>query len=359
MVLAWDNYTQKISKQIQQCKTVQELDALQSACLGRKSQLIQELKKISTLPAEQKSKAGLQLNTIKQKLITLINQQRNNLLQAHWKNVLVQDQLNPFLNPLPMENGTLHPLEQTSQAIKRIFSNLGYSIVTGPELELVAYNFDKLNIDENHPARINNDTFYLDKDTLLRTHCTNVTVRLIESMTADQQYLACVSLGNVYRRDDDDATHSFQFQQADSVLVGPNITFAHLKWMLRHICEELFGKNVKTLLRPSYFPFTEPSVEIDIACPYCNQKGCSICKQNGYIEILGAGMVHPNVFKACHKPSTLQGFAIGIGIERIAMIQNNIKDIRDFYRNDIRFLKQFRNLTTKGKFYDNHTQSDS
>lgn len=187
------------------------------------------------------------------------------------------------------------------------------------------------------------DTFYISDKTLLRTHCTNVTAREISKMN-EGDTVAIISTGNVYRRDDDDATHSHQFMQIDGFLIAPNISFANLKWTIKYFCERIFGKDTKIRLRPSFFPFTEPSVEVDVSCTNCENQGCKICKMSGWIEVLGAGMIDPNVYELCGKSKDLTGFAFGIGVERIAMLKYGIDDIRHFYTNDINFLKQFRNF---------------
>ena len=337
-----ESYLSKIKNLLDQCDNLRDLQQLQSQYLGRKSELAANFTALKTLVPAEKVTQALILNKVKMLLIKNFNARRETIIQKVWSNQLKHEQINPHLNPLKINTGARHPLGELARQVKQFFSNLGYNIVSGQELERDVYNFQKLNIPSSHPARANHDSFYINDQVLLRTHCTNVTARMIEKLPPDQKYFGCISVGNVYRRDDDDATHSHQFQQIDGVLIGPDISFRHLKWTLQQFCNIIFGKSMTINFRPNYFPFTEPSVELDVGCPYCNMKGCSICKFNGYIEVLGAGMINPNVFKECGQSSRLQGMAFGIGLERIAMIKYGIDDIRYFYKNDIRFLKQFK-----------------
>ncbi|NLU48125.1 MAG: phenylalanine--tRNA ligase subunit alpha, partial [Syntrophomonadaceae bacterium] len=236
--------------------------------------------------------------------------------------------------------GGKHPLTQVLDEIKHIFVTMGYSVAEGPEIELDYYNFEALNIPKNHPARDMQDSFYIDEDVLLRTHTSPVQVRTMEAM-APQLPVKIIVPGKVYRKDDD-ATHSPMFHQVEGLLVDTNITFAHLKAVLMTFARKIFGEQVKVRYRPSFFPFTEPSAEMDISCVHCNGEGCRVCSHTGWLEILGAGMVHPRVLEyGGYDPEKVSGFAFGMGIERIAMLKYGVNDLRLFFDNDLRFLKQF------------------
>ncbi|MEE0830943.1 MAG: phenylalanine--tRNA ligase subunit alpha, partial [Longicatena sp.] len=230
------------------------------------------------------------------------------------------------------------------QEIEDLFIGLGYSIAEGPEVELDEYNFERANIPKDHPARDMQDTFYISDETLMRTHTTAVQMRVLEEYAKAGQQLPIkvICPGKVYRRDDDDATHSHQFMQCEGLVVAEHITMSDLKGTLLFLAQKMFGESRTIRFRPSYFQFTEPSVEVDVSCHVCGGKGCSVCKGTGWIEILGAGMVHPNVLRmAGFDPEKCSGFAFGVGMERVAMLKYGIRDIRDFYTNDVRFLKTF------------------
>ena len=237
--------------------------------------------------------------------------------------------------------GTTHPLVMIQQEIEDLFLSMGYKVAEGPEVEQDYYNFELANTPKDHPARDMQDTFYIDPNTLLRTHTTAMQMRELEKAKG-QVPIKLICPGKVYRRDDDDATHSHQFMQCEGLVVGENITLADLKGTLEYMASTMFGQGRTVRFRPSYFPFTEPSVEVDVSCPFCNGKGCNVCKGSGWIEILGAGMVHPNVLRMNgFDPEKYSGFAFGVGLERVAMLKYGIDDIRNFYTNDVRFLKTF------------------
>lgn len=254
---------------------------------------------------------------------------------------MTENKINIYLEGKKIPLSNLHPITQIIQKIYDLLLPFGYQIVEGSEVETEEYNFDKLNIPPDHSARAMHDTFYLNHNFLLRTHTSNVQIRLMENNS--NQELKIISAGKVYRRDESDKTHTHQFTQLEGFAVGRNISFSHLKGTLELILKELFGKEHPIRFRPAYFPFTEPSVEVDASCISCQGKGCNICKKTGWVEILGAGLIHPQVLKNCgfnnHK---FTGFAFGLGIERLLMIKYGIEDIRNFYSNDIRFLRQFR-----------------
>jgi phenylalanyl-tRNA synthetase alpha chain len=235
--------------------------------------------------------------------------------------------------------GKISLISKTIRDIEEIFVGMGFSVAEGPEIENSWYNFDALNTPEWHPAREMQDTFYLsnDKKYLLRTHTSPVQIR---TMLSNKPPLAIISPGRVYRKDELDATHSPVFHQVEGLFIDKNVSIAHIKMYLEYLAKKLFGDKVTILLRPSYFPFTEPSFEVDISCIFCEGKGCNICKNSGWIEILGAGLVHPNVLKSVHyDPDVWQGFAFGMGVERIALLKYNVPEMREFYKNDIRFIE--------------------
>ena len=239
----------------------------------------------------------------------------------------------------------MHPLIRTVEEIENIFISMGYDVVEGPEVEQDLYNFEKLNLPKGHPARDAQDTFYIeDEEVLLRTQTSGVQARTMDSHL-EKGPIRMICPGKVYRRDDDDATHSHQFMHLEALVVDKNISVANLKGTLEEVIKKLFGEDREIRLRPSFFPFTEPSFEVDVTCFKCGGKGCSICKDTGWIEVLGSGEVHPNVLRNCgYDPEIYTGFAIGIGIERIAMLKYGITDIRNFYTNDMRFLNDFNRI---------------
>lgn len=325
------------------------LHFLKSKYLGKKSAVSDVLKSLVNLDDKEKSEVGKLVNNFKMEIMDLINDKIIKLEHEKLEKQLKENKVDVTLPGIALQAGYRNPLFLVIDEITKIFKNLGYQIISGTEVENEEYNFNRLNLPENHPARAMQDTFYLNDPRkgknrmLLRTHCTNMTARILSSVNKEvKEPLAYISLGNVYRKDDDDATHSHQFMQIDAFLAGHGVTFANLKWTLEYFCQKMFGADSKIRLRPSYFPFTEPSAEVDVSCPICTGRGCSLCKHTGWIEILGAGMIHPNVFNACGiKDPTITGFAFGVGIERIAMIKYSIDDIRLFYNNDLRFLEQF------------------
>ncbi|MDQ7983134.1 MAG: phenylalanine--tRNA ligase subunit alpha [Spiroplasma sp.] len=334
---------------IKEISETNDLHFLKSKYFGKKSSFNEILKSLNSFDQVTKSEVGKLVNSFKSEILTLINEKILKIESKALTDQLKGDQVDLTLPGINLEIGYRNPLFLIIEKITTIFKNLGYQIISGTEVDNEEYNFNRLNLPKNHPARAMQDTFYLtdgdgaNNKFLLRTHCTNMTARILSGTHGKVDHpLAYISLGNVYRNDDDDATHSHQFMQVDAFLVAKNISFANLKWTLKHFCQQLFGVKSKIRLRPSYFPFTEPSAEVDVSCPLCVTKGCSLCKYTGWIEILGSGMIHPNVFQACGiSDPAINGFAFGVGIERIAMIKYSINDIRLFYNNDLRFLKQF------------------
>jgi phenylalanyl-tRNA synthetase alpha chain len=301
---------------------------------GQVSELFEELKKVSV---EEKKKLGKVLNELKQKAESKF-QELSQLLQGDAGETQVPDLTLP---PIPNTVGNLHPLTLTRNRIIEIFERLGFTVADGPEIETDWNNFTALNFPENHPAREMQDTFFIEKnpDVLLRTHTSNVQIRL---MSQQKPPLRAIMPGRVYRNEAISARAHCFFHQVELLYVDKNVGFADLKQTLYHFAKEMYGKDIKIRFRPSFFPFTEPSAEIDISCLICKGKGCNICKHSGWVEIAGAGMVHPNVLKNCGiDPEEYTGFAAGMGIERVTMLRYQVNDLRQYSENDIRFLKQF------------------
>jgi len=323
---------------IKNATSVDTIETLKTQYLGKKGELTALLKNVSSLPVEERPLLGKLANEIKTRLIALFDAQKSDLEEKELEASLLNCNDDITL-PVPKAfKGSLHPITQTIDIISSIFSRLGYSIRTGQEIEIEDMNFEKLNIPEHHPSRDMHDTFYLTDGRLLRTHTSPVQIR---TMLTEKPPLRFLAPGKVYRCDSD-SSHSPIFHQIEGLMVEENVTFSNLKWTLEFFLQELFGKQKKVRFRPSYFPFTEPSTEVDVECMQCNGKGCSLCKQTGWIEIMGAGMVHQNVFKHVnYDPDTITGFAFGMGVDRIAMLLFGIPDIKLFYENDLRFLRQF------------------
>jgi phenylalanyl-tRNA synthetase alpha chain len=329
-------------EQITLIKTMHELNDAKAKFLGKKGSFQEVMKLMKDLPNEERPKFGQLTNEAKQVIQSYIDQQKQIIEDAQIKEQLDKETIDVTLPGKTFSMGTRHLLTQTTEEIEDLFIGMGYEIMEGPEVEIDEYNFEKLNLPKDHPARDMQDTFYITDDTLLRTHTSPVQVRtMLEKGGKEPIKILCP--GKVYRRDDDDATHSHQFMQIDGLVIDTDTSMADLKGTLLAIANKMFGEGRNIRLRPSYFPFTEPSVEVDISCHNCNGKGCNICKGTGWIEVLGAGMVNNNVLEASGYDSTkYQGFAFGIGVERIAMLKYGINDIRQFYTNDIRFNHQFK-----------------
>ncbi|ATZ16521.1 phenylalanyl-tRNA synthetase alpha subunit [Entomoplasma freundtii] len=336
--------------QSQEIKTLTDLEKVRLHFFGKESPLNIILKQLKTLTPEERQKIGQEANQLRNHMTEVLNKKREELNDQEWKEKLAKDKIDFSFPGFALPLGKLHPLNLVMNEIKTIFRELGFLIVEGTEIETDEFNFQKLNLPLGHPARDMQDTFYLDSETVMRTHATNMTARYLTNV-ADNSHdnevptLAVLSAGNVFRRDDDDATHSHQFMQVDGFAIGPKISFANLKWVLQSLCQRLFDQEVKIRLRPSFFPFTEPSVEVDISCFKCRNEnhGCEICKQSGWIEILGAGMINEQVMSLNGlNPKTTTGLAFGVGIERIAMLKFGVNNIRAFYENNLKFLEQFR-----------------
>ena len=317
----------------------QALEALRVQYLGKKGLITEHLKQLGGLPAELRPQAGQWVNDAKQRLQAVLEGRRSALNDSAQKQRLAQETLDVTLPGRGMPPGTLHPITQTLDELQAIFVRLGFALADGPEIEDDFHNFSALNMPEHHPARAMQDTFYFDAHRLLRTHTSPVQVRY---MQAHKPPLRIIAPGKVYRSDAPDLTHTPMFHQIEGLLVDEGVTFAHLKGVLSAFLEQFFGRALKVRFRPSYFPFTEPSTEVDIGCVLCAAKSCRICKQTGWLEILGGGMVHPEVFRHVGIDSErYTGFAFGVGIERLVMLRHGVSDARLFYENDLRFLRQF------------------
>ncbi len=316
-------------------KTLSDLEPLRVKFLGRKGRISSAFDRMAEIPKEERPSFGKALNELKKEL----EERYQALLERFKKAEEKTRRLDVTLPGRTPFTGGRHPLLQVADEIKDIFKSLGFSIEDGPEIENDFYNFEALNIPKTHPARDMQDTLYITDDILLRTHTSPVQIRVMKRQKPPIQMIAP---GRVYRRDTPDASHSPFFHQVEGLVVDEGITFADLKGVIQAFAHRMFGKEIKVRFRPSFFPFTEPSAEYDFTCVFCGGKGCRVCKNTGWMEISGAGMVHPNVFKAAGvDPQKYTGYAFGMGIDRIAMIQYGIDDIRIFFENDIRFLNQF------------------
>lgn len=320
---------------IKKAKNLRELSEVRVRFLGRKSELNQILRSIKDLPLPKRPEVGKIANETKVKIAEAIKEREEELKKKGER----REAIDITLPGRHQWRGRPHPITQITEEIIDIFISMGFEEVLGPEIETEWYNFEALNIPPYHPARNMFASFYLDNDTLLRSHTSPVQIRVMEKRKPP---LRIIAPGRVYRRDAFDTSHSPVFHQVEGLYVDEGVNFAELKGTLETFCSRMFGKEVKAKFRPSYFPFTEPSAEVAISCVICGGKGCSTCKNTGWLEILGCGMVHPKVFENVgYDSKRYTGYAFGMGVERIAMIKYRIDDIRLFYENDIRFLRQF------------------
>lgn len=319
-----------------------ELQELRVQVLGKKGSLTELLKGLKDLSHEMRPVVGKQVNEVRDVLTKSFEEQAKLVEQACIAKKLESESLDVTLPGRQMKVGHRHVLTQTSEEIEDIFLGMGFQVVDGFEVEKDYYNFERMNLPKDHPARDMQDTFYITEEILMRTHTSPVQARTMDSHDFSKGPLKMISPGRVFRRDTDDATHSHQFHQIEGLVVGKNISMGDLKGTLEMIIQKMFGAERQIRLRPSYFPFTEPSVEVDVSCFKCGGSGCNVCKQTGWIEILGAGMVHPSVLEMSGLDSEeYSGFAFGLGQERIAMLRYGINDIRGFYQGDTRFTEQF------------------
>ncbi len=328
-------------KEIQECNDIKQLSELRIKYLGKKGPIQDAMKAMKDLDPEQRKLLGQVSNEAKEKIIEAINDKENKLENLLLKSKLKAEEIDVTLPSRKHNIGSMHLAQQVIEEIEEIFLGMGYTIAEGPEVETDHYNFEMMNLPKGHPARDMQDSFYITEELLLRTHTSPVQAHTMLAHNGVGP-VKIICPGKVYRRDDDDATHSHQFLQIEGLVIGENISMSDLKGTLDYFAKKMFGEDRKIRFRPSFFPFTEPSVEVDVSCAKCGGEGCSMCKHSGYIEILGAGMVHPNVLKmGGFDPEKYQGFAFGIGPERVAILKYGIDDIRQFYINDLRFNHQF------------------
>ena len=315
------------------------LEEIRVAILGKKGELTQILKGMKDLSPEERPKVGQQVNEVRAVLEDALQKKKQELKHALLTERLKRETIDVTLPGVRALRGHRHPNQIALEDLERVFIGMGYEVVEGPEVEYDRYNFELLNIPANHPAKDEQDTFYITKNILLRTQTSSVQARIMEK---GKLPIKIISPGRVFRSDEVDATHSPSFHQVEGLVVGEGVTMADLKGTLDQFATSFFGPETKTKLRPHHFPFTEPSAEVDVTCFKCGGKGCSVCKGSGWIEILGCGMVHPHVLEMCGiDPEVYSGFAFGIGLERVALLKYEIDDMRLLYENDVRFLGQF------------------
>lgn len=323
---------------LSRAETEQEVYQCKSKYLGRNGSITRLVKQIGELPPSERASAGQTLNRLKRMAEEAIEQRLSEIAESKKKQALCQIDTDVTLPGRMPAMGALHPITLITREIVSIFSSMGFAVVEGPEVELDFFNFEALNIPKDHPARDMHDTFYIDDEVLLRTHTSPVQIR---TMQVQNPPLRIICPGKVYRCDSD-ISHTPMFHQVEGLLVDRNVSFSDLKGVLVHFIHRIFSPSTPIHFRPSFFPFTEPSAEVDIGCVMCNGSGCRVCSGSGWLEILGCGMVHPAVFRNVgYDPSSVIGFAFGLGVERIAMLKFGINDIRLFFENDIRFLSQF------------------
>lgn len=331
-------------KLVQEANSINDessLRSFQESNLSKKSPLNGLMSHIKELAGEEKAKFGQKVNELRSEITALYQQKAQEINDALLAKKLAKEQIDLSLPSVNYSLGGINPFYLVQDEIIDIFVSMGYEVKEGPDVESDEYNFQRMNIPESHPAREMQDSFYIDPKTLLRTHTSPEQAHAMDEKNGQPLMMICP--GKCFRRDDDDVTHSHQFGQIEGLVVGPGISLANLKATLELFVKKMFGEKREVRFRGSYFPFTEPSVEVDISCMNCGGKGCSTCKGTGFIEILGAGMVHPDVLRMSgYDPEKVSGFAFGIGIERVAMLRYGIDDIRKFYQSDIRFVEQFK-----------------
>ncbi|SFA89608.1 phenylalanyl-tRNA synthetase, alpha subunit [Cohnella sp. OV330] len=327
--------------QLQEVADAGRLNDLRVHYLGKKGQLTEILRGMGGLSAEERPVIGQVANDVRAAIEEVLADKQAAFDRAETERRLAAETIDVTLPGRAVATGSVHPLTKVTQEIEDIFLGMGYTIAEGPEVETDYFNFEALNLPKDHPARDMQDSFYITDEILLRTHTSPVQIRAMKNADGATP-LKVICPGRVYRRDDDDATHSFMFHQIEGLVVGPDIRMSDLKGTLLQFVQAMYGPQVQIRLRPSFFPFTEPSAEVDVTCTQCGGQGCRMCKQSGWIEILGCGMVHPKVLEhGGFDPEQVSGFAFGMGVERIALLKYDIDDIRHFYNNDLRFLGQF------------------
>ena len=336
---ALDEIRSAALKRIAEAGKLDALNDIRVNVLGKKGELTQLMKNLKDMTPEERPKFGQLVNSAREEIEQKLAEARDMIAKRERELALAQEVIDVTLPAKKANLGHPHPNSLALQEVERVFVGMGYEVVEGPEVEYDMYNFEKLNIPANHPAKDEQDTFYINKDILLRTQTSSVQARVMEK---GKLPIRIIAPGRVFRSDEVDATHSPSFNQIEGLVVDKNITFADLKGTLAEIAKQLFGEETKVKFRPHHFPFTEPSAEVDVSCFKCGGKGCRFCKGSGWIEILGCGMVHPRVLEMSGiDPNEYTGFAFGVGLERIALLKYEIDDMRLLYENDVRFLKQF------------------
>ncbi len=335
---------QQAINEIAVVQDIQELNGIKIKYLGKKGLITDVLKGMKDLSQDERPVIGKIANEIREVIEQSFNEKEEIIHSELLKHKLVSEAIDVTLPSKPIQKQSKHPLTKIIEEIEDIFIGMGFEVAEGPEVESDYYNFEALNLPKEHPARDMQDTFYITDEILMRTHTSPVQIRtMLEKKGEVPVKIICP--GKVYRRDDDDATHSHQFIQVEGLVVDENIRMSDLKGVLLNFAKKMYGENTKIRLRPSFFPFTEPSAEVDITCSTCGGEGCRICKGTGWIEILGSGMVHPKVLEmAGYDPKKYSGFAFGMGVDRVALLKYGIDDIRHFYINDLRFLDQFKRM---------------
>ena len=331
----------KMTKEkVEQITTSQELKELKAKVLGKKSELTEILRGMGQIAAEQRPVVGELVNKVRTEIEEMIDSKEKEFEEAELKRKVEAEKIDITLPATRIKRGSIHPLNRIIEDVEDLFVSMGYDVVTGPELETDEYCFERLNLPKDHPARDMQDSFYITTEYLLRTQTSSVQARTMMANT-EKTPIRMICPGKTYRKEDD-ATHSHQFNQVEGLVVDKDISFANLKGTLEVFVKRLLGEKTQLRFRPSYFPFTEPSYEVDVSCFKCGGKGCNLCKQTGWIELLGSGMVHPNVLKMNgYDPDVYSGFAFGTGLDRLAMFKYGITDMRLLYTNDVRFLSQF------------------
>ena len=326
-------------EQVASAQNETEIEAIRVKYLGKKGELTAILKQMGSLSPEERPKMGALVNQAKQELEELINSKKTELKASEQLKKLAEETIDITMPAKEIKSGKLHPLNTVLDDMINIFQSMGFDVVDGPEVETDHYNFECLNVPADHPARDMQDTFYLAENLLLRTQTSAAQIRTMETRKPP---IRVICPGRVFRADEVDATHSPVFHQIEGLVVDKGVTMCDLKGVLEEFAHEIYGSDTKVKFRPSFFPFTEPSVEVDVTCSECGGKGCRVCKGSGWIEILGAGMVHPNVLRSCGiDPEEYSGFAFGIGLDRLTTTRYKISDIRLLFENDKRFLDQF------------------
>lgn len=341
-----DDLTKLRDEGIEQIKSATDIKKINKDIkvhlLGKKGPITQALRGIKDLPVEQRPVVGSYANQIRDEIQEVLDSKLKELEEKELEEKLAAETIDVTLPSTPVAKGHPHVIQSIIDQISDMFIGMGYEVKSGPEVEEDKYNFEMMNLPKDHPARDMQDTFYITNEILMRTQTSPMQARTLEKHDFSKGPLKMISPGVVYRRDTDDPTHSHQFHQVEGIVIDKHITMGDLKGTLEYLLHQLFGDKYDIRLRPSYFPFTEPSVEADVTCFNCDGKGCDVCKHTGWIEVLGAGMVHPNVLKmAGVDANEYGGFAFGLGPDRFAMLKYGVDDIRDFYLNDVRFLSQF------------------